>query len=83
MIFRYSNYDDKFPPDDYFTNITRIYTAWNGAYFVTDRKLESQVIFEWKDPEWWVGDGIQAGVGGFLKHNILESDIPSGYTQLL
>ena len=84
MKLLYSNYTyDKFPPDDYFNNITKIFVIFNGSYFLTDRKLEHQVWMKWYDPIWWDGNDIQPNVGKFERHYILESDIPNNYIQLL
>lgn len=80
LILLYSNYNDRTPLNDYFHNITAIYTQFNGAYFKTDTATESQVWYEWRDPEWWVGSDIQSGVGQFVRHYITEP--PNNYTQL-
>ena len=81
LILLYSNYNDRTPSNDYFHNITEIYTQFNGAYFKTDTATESQVWYEWRDPEWWFGNEIQSGVGQFVRRYVTEP--PNyNYTQL-
>jgi hypothetical protein len=68
--------------NDYFTNITKIYTSSLGSYFLTDTATSSQVWWQWQDPDWSFGPGIDAQNGGFFRKYITESEIPSGYAQL-
>lgn len=83
LILKYANYIYRTPSNDYFTNITKIYTSTIGAYFLTDTATESQVWYQWLDPDWSFGEGIDPDNGGFVRKYITdESEIPSAYSEL-
>ena len=83
LILKYANYIYRTPSNDYFTNITKIYTSTIGAYFRTNTSTESQVWYQWLDPNWSFGEGVDPTNGGFVRKYITdESEIPSAYAQL-